>query len=125
MKLILRSCRIEVEGLDRFISIAQRSPCILMLWHNRLIALSELLYRHAPDFLYHAVVSKSRDGDSVALLANSYRAGRAIRVAHNARHRALNQIITLLKEPRQIILITPDGPERAKISSETGDCVCC
>lgn len=120
MKLLLSTCRIEVEGLDRFISAAQNSSCILMLWHNRLIALAWFLNRYAPDFVYHAFVSKSRDGEAVARLAESYPAGRVIRVAHNARHRALNKMVECLKNGHAVILITPDGPRGPRYKVKPG-----
>lgn len=110
MRIILRTCRIEIEGLDHFVDTASKYPCILMLWHNRLTIVSEILNKFASQFIYTAFISKSRDGEPLALLATSYKAGRVLRVPHNARHRALNQMIQHLKLQKEIILITPDGP---------------
>jgi lysophospholipid acyltransferase (LPLAT)-like uncharacterized protein len=110
LRALLWSCKINVEGIERFIDLASREKCILMLWHNRLALVSEILNRHAPQFIYTALISKSRDGDPLAVLAQSYKSGKAIRVPHNARHQALKKVINNLKKNREIIVITPDGP---------------
>lgn len=67
--LLMRTCRVDIKGLDHFISTATQSPCILMLWHNRMVALPDVLYRKASQFNYTAFISKSRDGDPLALIA--------------------------------------------------------
>lgn len=118
--ILLATCRIEVNGLDRFINRANRDRCILMLWHNRLLILPGLLRRYAPQFIYRAVISKSRDGEALEILAHSYSAGRTLRVAHNAKDRALNQIIRQLREGQEIVIITPDGPRGPKYQIKPG-----
>lgn len=110
MWLLMRTCRIEISGLDSFMATARQSPCILMLWHNRMVLIPEVLSKHAPQFTYTAFISKSRDGDPLALIAQSYHIGRALRVPHNARHKALEKMITQLKYAKEIMLVTPDGP---------------
>lgn len=110
IRLLLRTCRCEVEGLDNFVQTASTSPCILMLWHNRLILVGEILNRFASQFTYTAFISNSRDGHSLSLMTLSYKAGRVLRVPHDGRSRALKQMIARLKRPKEVILITPDGP---------------
>lgn len=110
MRLLLCTCRVRIRGLDAFTETAKNSPCILMLWHNRLVVVSEILNAYTSRFVYTAFISKSRDGDPLARLAESYSRGKALRVPHNARHRALHQMIGALKEKKEIVLITPDGP---------------
>jgi lysophospholipid acyltransferase (LPLAT)-like uncharacterized protein len=119
VRLILKTCKLKIQGLDHLTSTAKESPCILMLWHNRLVIVAEVLHAFAPQFIYTAFISKSRDGDPLALLAESYKSGRALRVPHNARHRALNEMITLLKAG-EIILITPDGPRGPRYAIKPG-----
>lgn len=85
-----------------------------MLWHSKLILISEILNSNAAQFIYTAFISKSRDGDPLACLAESYPSGRAMRVPHNARHHALSQMIHSIKEKGEIIIITPDGPRGPK-----------
>lgn len=110
LRLLLWTCRFKVVGLDNFVEIAVQKPCILALWHNRLGIVAEFFNRHAPQFIYVAFVSKSRDGEALARLATSYSAGRVIRVPHHARHQALKEAIGHLNSGREIILFTPDGP---------------
>lgn len=110
IRLLLRTCHCEVHGIDHFVKTATNSPCILMLWHNRLILVGEILNRFAPQFIYTAFISNSRDGQPLSLMALSYKTGRVLRVPHNARHRALKEMIRHLKNRREIVLITPDGP---------------
>lgn len=100
----------KIHGLDTFIKTAEKSPCLLMLWHSRLVLVPEILNSHASQFIYTAFISKSQDGDPLAFLAESYASGRALRVPHNARHLALSQLIDSIKNKGEIIIITPDGP---------------
>lgn len=119
LKLLLMSCRIEIRGLDSFISIASKYPTILMLWHDRLIILSEILEQFTSKFVYAAFISKSRDGDPLEILAHSYSRGEVIRVPHNARQWALHQMIQYLKE-RKVVLVTPDGPRGPRYVAKPG-----
>lgn len=91
-----------------------------MLWHNRLAIIAEVLNKHAPHFIYSAFISKSRDGEPLALLANSYKAGRAIRVSHNAKHQGLKMVIESLKTKEDIIVFTPDGPRGPRYKMKPG-----
>jgi lysophospholipid acyltransferase (LPLAT)-like uncharacterized protein len=110
IRLLLWTCRFKVQGLETFVKTASQERCIVVLWHNRLALVAEFFHRHAPQFIYAAFVSKSRDGEPLARLATSYKAGRAIRVPHNARHQALKNAIDHLKFHNEIVLFTPDGP---------------
>lgn len=108
--MLLCTCRWQIRGLTDFIEKAKKEKCILMLWHNRLALVPMILFRNAPQFIYSAFVSKSRDGDLISSVVHSYKAGRTIRVSHNARHEALRELIRHLEEKREVVIITPDGP---------------
>ncbi len=121
LRLLLSTCRIEVEGLEQFISLATYKRSILMLWHNRLAILPEILRSHTPGHLiYRAFISQSRDGELLAILANSYEAGRTLRVPHNARHQALGKMIAQLKQGGEVMVITPDGPRGPRYQVKPG-----
>lgn len=120
LKLILWTCKVEVEGLDTFVETANQHKCILMLWHNRLALVPYALSTFAPQFIYAAFVSKSRDGALLAAVANSYSAGRVISVPHQARHHALKEMIRRLEENREIMLVTPDGPRGPAYQVKSG-----
>jgi lysophospholipid acyltransferase (LPLAT)-like uncharacterized protein len=111
---------VRITGLEQFIQTVSEKRCIVMLWHNRLAVIAEILNKHAPQFIYAAFISKSRDGEPLALIANSYRAGRAIRVPHQAKHQALKIVIETLKRKKQVILFTPDGPRGPRYKIKPG-----
>ena len=110
MKLLMRTCRIHVEGLDSFIKIAEAEKCILMLWHNRLAIIPSILSQLSPDKIFAALVSGSRDGEILSAVIESYKQGRTIKVWHQARHQALREIIRHVEERKQLVILTPDGP---------------
>lgn len=120
IRLIFLTCRVEVRGLATYHQAVKATPCILMLWHNRLSLTSEILYKFTPSYFYAAFISNSRDGEPLAKLANSYKTGRAIRVPHNARHQALKSVIDNLREKNEIIVMTPDGPKGPRYEVKPG-----
>lgn len=111
LRFVLSTCHLKVHGLEQFKKMAISEKCILMLWHNRLSLVSEILFKLTPNFIFSAFISKSRDGDPLDVLANSYKTGKAIRVPHNRRHQALKELIESLKNSSDVIIITPDGPK--------------
>lgn len=123
-KLLLWSlgstCRFQVEGLETFLESVKKHKCILMFWHNRLAMVPEILMRHALELNYAAMISKSRDGEVIAVLANSYKNGHVIRVPHDARSEALETMIQHIKEKDSVMIITPDGPRGPKYEVKPG-----
>lgn len=120
MKFIFFTCRVEIKGLEHFIRAAERERCILMLWHNRLGLVPEILLRYAPQFQYVAFVSNSRDGEVLSILTHSYAAGRAIRVPSHIRHHALKVSIDCLKAGKEVLIFTPDGPRGPRYRVKAG-----
>jgi lysophospholipid acyltransferase (LPLAT)-like uncharacterized protein len=114
VRMLLKTCKVRIHGLQAFVKTAEQHPCILMLWHNKLVLVSEILNAHTSKFIFTAFISKSRDGDPLARLAESYKRGRAMRVPHNARHHALSQLVNAVKNKGEIAIITPDGPRGPK-----------
>lgn len=119
IRSILSTCKIEIAGFDQFNAAAKEKRCILMVWHNRLALVAEILNRYAPQNGYAAVVSKSRDAEPLALLASSYK-GKTIRVSHDARYQALRNMMNHLKQKTDVIIITPDGPRGPRYSVKPG-----
>lgn len=120
IRLILFTCRFEVRGLESYHRAVKSNPCIIMLWHNRLGIMSEILYKFTPQYFYAAFISSSRDGEPLAKLASSYKIGRAIRVPHNAKHQALKTLIHDLRYKKETIIITPDGPKGPRYKVKPG-----
>ncbi len=110
IRLLLMTCKWEVEGLDCFCNLASKEKCLLLFWHNRLAIAPFILTTLAPQFTYTAFVSNSRDGDILSKVIHSFKCGKTIRVSHNNRHQALRTLIRHLKNENDVIVITPDGP---------------
>lgn len=107
--LLLATCRWRIHNLSAFHTAATR-PCLLVLWHDRLLLTAPLLCRYAPHLSYVAVVSGSREGDLLATLAASYPQGRALSIPSECRPVALKAIIETLQQRRDVVIVTPDGP---------------
>ncbi len=120
LRLILLTCNIEIRGLETFKKTVSSKKSILMLWHNRLSIVSEILYKLDPHTIFAAFISKSRDGDPLAVLANSYKTGKAIRVPHDKKHQALKTVIDTLKNKNEVIIMTPDGPRGPRYEVKPG-----
>jgi hypothetical protein len=120
MKVIWMTCRVEIIGLEQFVKVAAHKPCIMALWHNRMSIVCELFGRYLPDIPYAAFLSKSRDGEPIARIVNSYPNGSCIRVAHNSRHHALMEMIQTLKRRSHVVMITPDGPRGPRYQAKMG-----
>lgn len=110
IKLILRSCKVEVYGLDHLEKMGKQK-CVMIFWHNRMTVMCEFFHRYFPDRDYAVLLSKSRDGEPIAHVIRKYARGSCIRVAHNARHQALREAIDYLNETQGVLLVTPDGPK--------------
>lgn len=110
MKALIATCKVKITGRDQIAETKKKGPLIVMLWHNRLAPLAEILSPLADKLKFAAFVSKSRDGEILSQLVLSYKGGSVIRVPHNGRDKALRIMIDTLLNTEEIILITPDGP---------------
>jgi lysophospholipid acyltransferase (LPLAT)-like uncharacterized protein len=120
---ILATCKIEIVGLERFLSTASSSPTILACWHNRLPLCSYAIWRWASHLNFDAVISHSGDGKIVNAIVERLSNMRIISVPHDARHQALRQIIQTLKVDKRILLVTPDGPRGPRYRCKPGTVV--
>lgn len=120
MKAILLTCKVQVNGLEQFIEIASRENCILMVWHNRMAMIAEFFCKFAPHLSFAGFISKSRDGEPISRLVESYQGGSSIRVSHHLRHKALQTMIARLKLGKEVIVITPDGPRGPRYKVKPG-----
>lgn len=118
--LIGWTCRFRIQGADKLHRTVKDSKCILIAWHNRLGMLTEILKRAAPQYRYAAMVSNSRDGQFIAVITDSYKQGRAVKVPHNKRALSLQLMINQLKAGNEIGIVTPDGPRGPKYTLKRG-----
>lgn len=120
LRLLTMTCRFEIYGLDSFNEAVKEKKCILMIWHNRLLLVTEILRKYASQHTYAALISSSGDGELLNILARSYSFGRTIRVPHNAKYQALKKMIYQLKHREEIIVVTPDGPKGPRYEVKPG-----
>jgi lysophospholipid acyltransferase (LPLAT)-like uncharacterized protein len=118
--ILYSTCQVKVQGLDQLVKAGYKQKCIIMSWHNRLILLPEILTQYAPQFIYAALVSNSRDGELIAVITQSYKNGKAIRVAHNAKYQALQDLVKHIKNHDDVVIITPDGPRGPRYQVKPG-----
>lgn len=119
-KALYHSCTIKVQGLEKFTATAIKGKCILIMWHNRMVLTCEFFKHYAPDIHYAAFLSKSRDGEPIARGIASYPNSSCIRVSHANRHNALRAMIARLKNTRDVVIITPDGPRGPRYKVKEG-----
>ena len=108
LSFLFMTCRFRVRG--RLPAARPDQPQMVMLWHSRLAVFSQICTLIGPTRRFAAVISNSRDGELLSAIASMYPQGTAIRVPHNARHRAVKEIIRHLNSDT-IVAITPDGPK--------------
>lgn len=120
LTILLWTCRVEVVGLEHLKKAQAQGPTILILWHNRLLIIGHILSKFTPHFSYSAFISQSRDGEILAQFVNSFKNGHTIRVAHNAKDKALRSLIQELKTKKHIVILTPDGPRGPKYEMKPG-----
>jgi len=119
--LAMWSLRVEVIGRENLVQAASQGPCVLMLWHNRLLLSLYCMQEHGPNLKYAAVISNSRDGALLTgVLDRLQPMMHAIRVPAKARHRALKEMMDVLKENKRVLVITPDGPRGPRYKTKPG-----
>ncbi len=123
LRLILLTCRFKVEGLERYHQIALIEPTLLLLWHDRLAGIVPFLSKFSPHLHYIGFVSDSRDGHLIARLIRSFRNGKTIQVPHDARQKALRELVKSLKEKKGVVVMTPDGPRGPRHKAKQGAAV--
>jgi len=107
--LLLKTCKIDIQGLERYLSLVEKEGGILAFWHESLFLAPYFVASICPKIPCTAVLSKSRDAQLLAMIANRFENGNVYLIAHNKRAVALKELLKLLQEGR-ILIITPDGP---------------
>ncbi len=115
------SLRIDVVGSENLSQAAAAGPCVLMLWHNRLLLSLYCMQKHGAHLQYAAVISNSRDGALLTGVLDKLKPMmHAIRVPAAARHRALKEMMDVLKENKRVLVVTPDGPRGPRYKTKPG-----
>ncbi len=118
--MIMKTCRVNFIGLEAYLDACSAGRIILALWHKHLIVMPYFLGSSTPQVQYSCVVSDSRDGrilgDALASLSNVCN----IRTPHNAKHRALKEIVDTLRINDSVVVITPDGSRGPSMQAKLG-----
>lgn len=121
LKLLMCTCRVRINGAERFTAFAKENPTVVLLWHNRLPLVVWTLEKAANTLNYAAVVSRSRDGMLLTKIAEKYKPqGKVITVSHRARHNAMREMVEELKRGDSVLLVTPDGPRGPRYKMKPG-----
>lgn len=119
LKLILWTNKVEIVGLERFNQKIKEHPSIIALWHNRVVLGPNFFGKYCSSSTnFTAYVSRSRDGEWLAQMTESFKNGYTIRVPKRNKHESLRTFIKTLK--KSILLITPDGPRGPKYKIKPG-----
>jgi Uncharacterized protein conserved in bacteria len=120
LHLVLKTCRVKIEGIDVLEEHLQGKSTILALWHNQLLLFPHVLAPYTKQRRFVAAVSASRDGDLLDTFIRTYPQASTIRIKHNRRHVALQTIATELNTSSCTLLITPDGPRGPRYKAKPG-----
>jgi lysophospholipid acyltransferase (LPLAT)-like uncharacterized protein len=110
IRLLFRSARFEIQGLNAFLKNSKATPTLLALWHQNILIMPYLLSHELQKIQACAVISKSRDGELLESLKSTLPNVETIRVSHDSRHGALKAMLDALQSFK-VIVITPDGPQ--------------
>jgi lysophospholipid acyltransferase (LPLAT)-like uncharacterized protein len=116
LRVLARSWRVEIQGEEHRLAIAERAGYIVWMWHGRmLIGLSLFSDRGG----VRVLVSPSRDGDLAQelLLASGFKTlrGSSSRGGANAVREMLGHL-----DRGEGLVITPDGPRGPRHSTKPG-----
>ncbi len=109
IRLIIRTCHTEIDGLENYLKAVEGKGAILALWHSRLLLMPYFVAEETLQVPYAVVMSNSKDADALSVIARSTQNVDAIRVPHNAKAKALKVIVQAIKKGK-VLIITPDGP---------------
>lgn len=110
IRLLFKSCRLQIENAEEFLEAGLRDPNLLALWHEQLLVIPFLLAGRFKNLQFTALISKSRDGQLLEYIKENLANTQSIRVAHDSKHSSIKRIIEAIKHNR-VVVITPDGPQ--------------
>lgn len=127
--VIIKTLRVEIQGIDEFreaVDFQKRGgpPIIVTIWHNNLFLLPLFASHFTKTEPLTILISKSRDGNIPALIAESFPGVQVIRIGHRTRHQSLIETIHAL-ENKRIVILTPDGPRGPRHSVKPGAVFAC
>ena len=102
LRCVLFTCRVEIRGLEKFMRNALLGPTVAVAWHNRIPLFSYALAISPLGTLpVTALISKSGDADMLGAIIGRQKNVQCIRVAHDARLKALREITRASKTKKE------------------------
>ncbi|MBW0001778.1 MAG: lysophospholipid acyltransferase family protein [Verrucomicrobia bacterium] len=120
LKALCRTLRYRILDEAGFLRGPYPTPVIMLIWHNRILAMPALFVRRYPKRKGLIVLtSPSRDGAYLAEFVRQFRMG-AVRGSSSRRGAAALLHLTRRVEERYDICITPDGPRGPRYRLQPG-----
>lgn len=117
LNAILATCRFRTEHRDRFDRFEEAGePVLYAIWHGRLLPLT-YFHRHRG---IAALISRSRDGEYIARIVQGWGYEPIRGSTSRGGGQALREIVRRVRDRRQRIAITPDGPRGPRQKLQPG-----
>ena len=120
LKALCRTLRYRLLDDAGFLNGPYPTPVIMLIWHNRILAMPALFVRHYPKRKGLVVLtSPSRDGAYLAEFVRNFRMD-SVRGSSSRRGAAALLHLTRRIEEKYGICITPDGPRGPRYQLQPG-----
>jgi lysophospholipid acyltransferase (LPLAT)-like uncharacterized protein len=120
LKALCSTLRYRLLDEAGFLNGPYPTPVIMLIWHNRILAMPALFVRRYPNRKGLVVLtSPSRDGAYLAEFVRNFRMG-AVRGSSSRRGAAALLHLTRRIEEQYDICITPDGPRGPRYQLQPG-----
>jgi len=112
--------RLEVDDPDGFLETNPPEPCIMSIWHNRLLCMPPVLPLHVRERCA-ALVSRSRDGGYICDFLKCFGIGSIRGSSSRGGAESLRDMRRFLTDGG-VLGLTPDGPRGPRYEVQDGIC---
>ena len=120
VKCLCRTLRVTVSDPNGFLAKKTMTPCIVVSWHNRLLALPGIFPRHQCEQIT-VLISRSRDGNYIADLLREFGLEAVRGSSSRGGAKALKEMKCLIDDGGTVV-ITPDGPLGPRYEMKSSVC---
>ncbi len=119
-RMLRSTLRLEVDDVDGFLESDPPEPCILSIWHNRLLCMPTVLPLHIRERCA-ALVSQSRDGGYICDFLKCFGVGSIRGSSSRGGAESLRDMQRFLTDGG-VLGLTPDGPRGPRYEVQDGIC---
>lgn len=119
-RMLGSTLRLEVDDPDGFLETDPPEPCILSIWHNRLLCMPMVLPLHVRERCA-ALVSRSRDGGYICDFLKCFGVGSIRGSSSRGGAESLRDMQRFLIDGG-VLGLTPDGPRGPRYEVQDGIC---